>query len=181
MLALSKCMPKLAVSATLAAVLSIAIASMASAVTVTYDWVNDVASSSNGSGSITFDSASITDPANFTGIPFTAVTAFNYTFVNGSNTRTISLTDITFEQLPFGFSATSGLLSPNTQFNGSDFPTNSFSLQWVGYPALSKNSLAAPFTDVDQGYWQIRAIPEPGTFMLVGFGLLTLVGFARRA
>ena len=150
----------------------------AAAETATYTWVNNPGS--DGSGSITFSSALITDPANFMNLPASALTGLSYTFTSGANARTITLSDITFSQLPFGFDASNGKLAPNTQFSGSDFPTNSFSLQWAGYPALSKNSLVAPFSDVDVGYWQITPVPEPGGALLLGLGAVGLMAVRRR-
>jgi len=151
------------------------------AATVTYDWVNNAGS--NGVGSITFNSASITNPANFTNIPLTAVTALSYKWTSGALAKSITLTDVTFWNLPFNFSASGGFLT--TQFVGSDFPTNSFSLQGAAFPAPSLNSLVAPFTHADSGVWEIQAaapVPAPATLVLfaAGAALLGRVGQRRR-
>jgi len=152
----------------------------APALTVTYGWVN--AAGSNGVGSITFNSAGITNPASFSGVAFTNISGLSYKWTNGSSTRSITLSDVTFWQVPFNFSASGGFLT--TQFNAADFPTNSFSLQGAPNPALSLNSLAAPFTDSDSGFWQLQAVPPtvplPGALALLASGVALFAGVARR-
>ena len=135
-----------------------------------YDWQN--ATGSNGIGSLTLNSALISDSGNFSNVPLSALASLSYTWTSGTSSKSITLANVTFWQLPYNFSAAGGFLT--AQFNASDFPTNSFSLQGAAFPASSLNSLAAPFPDADAGYWHLKPIPEPETLVLFAAGLVVM-------
>jgi hypothetical protein len=130
---------------------------------------------------MTFDAA-VADTANFSGLTLADLTAFSYTWDNGTGTRTIGRPDITFANNTL--SAVGGVLS---NFVLSDFPFNSFAItvapSTVSSVGVSENSSVGPigasFVDRDQGAWrlQVAPVPEPGTLALLLGGLGALFGW----
>lgn len=142
------------------------------AAVVTYDWVPQ--SSSGGSGFMAIDSPLISDPANFSNIALSALSALHYTFGNGA---TIQKSDIQFFQ-GFPFSAANGQLT-----NGFQFSTNTVALSFSlsSNAGISSNQIQTPGPAItDAGNWRLEtapaAVPAPAALPLLASGLLGLFG-----
>lgn len=172
--------------ATLGFACALAASLPARAVDFTYEWVGTSTTAGTvGTGSMSFSAASVSDPANFSGLNFlSSLTSLTYTWTNAGNSRTVNYTG----------PVTSGLFANNTlaAVNGvlsnvviSNFPTNSFALSIApstpSAVGISQNSSTGSFIDADNGAWRLAvAVPEPGTWVLMAAGLSGMLLLARR-
>ena len=161
-----------------AAVLTVLIAAAAPAraAIVSYGWVPQ--SGSGGSGMLTLNSASITDPANFNNVAFSALTALNYTFSNGVS---IQKSDIQFFQ-GFPFASVGGQLTNSFQFSKNTIAL-SFSLS--SNAGISSNQIQTPGPSItDAGNWRLAAapasVPLPAALPLLASGMLGVFGWRLR-
>lgn len=146
------------------------------AASVSYGWVPQ--SGSGGTGMLTLNSASISDPANFSNVAFSALTALNYTFANGVS---IQKSDIQFFQ-GFPFSAVGGQLTNNFQFSTN---TVALSFSLSSNAGISSNQIQTPGPSItDAGNWRIAAapaaVPLPAALPLLGSGILGMFGWRLR-
>ena len=164
----------------------------ANAITVEYNWVP--APGQFGSGTLTFSDPGIVDPANFSAIPVSALTALSYTWNNGVS---INLSSVTTNTAPSwtacdGFLITGFTLSgvSPTQFQlansaGScfqNFPTPGDITVIPGAASNNLQSNGIYSSEVNAGSWQVgTVIPVPAAVWLMGSGLVLLAGLRRRA
>jgi hypothetical protein len=171
-------------------VLTSFLATPASAITVTYDWVPDPGQL--GSGTLTFSDPGIVDPENFSAIPLSALTALSYTWDNGVSINLASVTSNTAPSwtacggyLITGF--TMSALSP-VQFQlanpaGSCFPNFPNPGDITVIPGLASNNIQSNGiypSEINAGHWQFGAIvPVPAAVWLFG-SAVGLLGWLRR-
>jgi len=178
--------------AALVASAALLVTSHANALMVSYQWVPEPNSGgiAAGSGTLTFNSASITDPDNFSSIPASALVSFSYTWQNGA-TFTSPATSVSVSAP--GWSAQSGSLTTTFQlfsFGGpggvaslalNGQPIN-FALPNVGNSSNNMSGWAGKPDEVDTGNWQRVVVPLPSAVWLLLSGLTGLfaVGRGRR-
>jgi hypothetical protein len=140
---------------------------------MSHDWVPQ--SGSGGSGILTLNSSLIADPANFSNVAFSALTALNYTFGNGVS---IQKSDIQFFQ-GFPFSAAGGQLTNNFQLSTN---TVALSFSLSSNAGISSNQIQTPGPAItDAGNWRLAtspaAVPVPAALPLLATGILGVFGW----
>ncbi len=168
-------------SALLAAALC-AVALPVQAITATYDWVPNAGQ--GGSGYMVFNSALITDPANFSAIPASALVDLYYQWDNGA---TINFASILTNNAP-SWTASGGFLITGFQITAASVPATSgtFSLQMSaglpgnpgpGYNATNSGLYGA---EGNAGQWVLNPIPVPGAVWLFASAMAGLAFVRRR-
>jgi len=152
----------------------------AQAATVIYDWVPNAGQ--GGMGSIELSSTSITDPANFSGIPANALTALSYTWDNGAaiDLSTILTNNVTTWEasggfLINGFQITAGSLSGDP---GTFSLALSAGLPGNPGPGFNSTNSVAFGAEGNAGQWVLNPIPVPAAVWLFASGL-GLLGWVR--
>jgi hypothetical protein len=165
-----------------------------SALAVTYEWKHSSQTRTAGlpatiaTGTLTFSHASITDPANFSGIPMGALTALTF----NSLAVSVSLADIvdqTFESPSTAFSAAGGFLTTDFLFTKLvaspvfNLNLNSEIYNPGGATSTAFLQIATPQgTRFESGVgdWQLAWVPLPAAWLLMLAGLLGLGWLSRR-
>lgn len=163
----------------------------ASAITVVYNWVPNPGQF--GSGTLTLSDPGIVDPANFTAIPVSALTALSYTWNNGVSINLASVSTNTAASytacggylvsgftksaaspVQFQLANSAGVCVPN--FYGPGLP-------FVNPGAASNNlqSNGVYSSEINAGTWQLGAVvPVPAAVWLMGSGIGLLATLRRR-
>jgi hypothetical protein len=164
----------------------------AHALTVTYEWVpgSNSPTPGGGVGTITLDSAAITDAANFSGIAANALVSFSYAWNNGATFNSSS----PFSQSVSapGWSASGGFLTTVFQL-AKTVADGSFSLAGQPYNPVfpthgnssnNVNSVTFLPPEIDAGNWRLASavnpVPLPAGVWLLASGIAGLVGLRRR-
>ncbi|MEZ5566459.1 MAG: PEP-CTERM sorting domain-containing protein [Gammaproteobacteria bacterium] len=162
----------------------LAIALPGYAITVTYDWVPN--SGQGGTGYMTFADAGIVDPANFSGIPLSALTDLQYQWDNGATINLASVQTLTTN--PASWQASGGFLITGFQLTANSVPptTGTFSLQMSqglpGNPGPGYNATNSVLygAEGNAGQWQLHVVPVPAAVWLFGSAAAGLMFLRRR-
>jgi len=146
----------------------------ASAMTVVYGWSPEF--NSGGVGTLTFSDPGITDPANFSNIPSSALIDLSYQWNNGA---TLDFASVQFVGVVSWAACNGTLISPavisgnygTTSMNIAGSTCDSF--------ALSHNGATVPYSESNSGYWTYTVVPVPAAVWLLGSALGGL-GMIRR-
>lgn len=162
-------------------------AGQASAMTVVYSWTPDPGQ--GGSGSLTIDSPSITDPANFSGIAPGALVGLTYTWNNGA---TINLSSVLTNNAT-GWTACAGTLITGFQITANSVPATAgtFSLSnsagscfpgptVLAGPGFNATNSVLYGAEGNAGHWTFSAVvPVPAAAWLMLSGVAALGGLRR--
>ncbi len=172
------------------AIATLLLAGPASAMTVVYAWTPDPGQ--GGSGSLTFSSPSITDPANFGPIPVGALISLNYQWSNGVSINLASVTTNTAASYTAGcgyvISAFTMSATTPVQFQLANsagqcflnFPTPGVNTPLPGPASNNLQGNGVYSSEVDGGHWTLQAVPVPAAIWLMGSALAGLATLRRR-
>lgn len=148
----------------------------ASAMTVVYSWSAEY--SSGGVGTLTISDPGITDPANFSGIPESALIDLSYQWDNGA---TLDFASIEFIGISEWAACNDTLISPAVISGHSGTTSLQISASTCSSFALNLNAATAPASESNWGYWTYShtVVPVPAAVWLLG-GALGGLGIIRR-